>query len=167
MKNWQIPFFRIEKSAWLTVSRERGSSVTKRTLSLLTLAKSRRSVNSRAQKGRTERPSTRLRSPPNIHCLPGELNTNGWNMFCWIRFIFYLNNTKVLPITNSIGIGFYRKMFLSKKVLNSVVSVHRTDYSLKYKQVGSQQQAANNTLRGSLFWQNETHTIDTLQLAEL
>lgn len=126
----QIPFFRIEKSAWLTVSRERGSSVTKRTLSLLTLAKSRRSVNSRAQKGRTERPSTRLRSPPNIHCLPGELNTNGWNMFCWIRLIFYLNNTKVLPITSSIGIRFHRKLFLIKRVLNSIVSVHRTDISL-------------------------------------
>jgi hypothetical protein len=51
--------------------------VMKSTRSRLTLAKTMRSVKSSAQNGRTERPSTRLRSPPNIHWRPGELRTKG------------------------------------------------------------------------------------------
>ena len=61
----------------MTDSSDSGSSVTNSTRSRLTLANTIRSVKSRAQKGRTARPSTTLRSPPNIHWRPGELRTNG------------------------------------------------------------------------------------------
>lgn len=55
-----------------------GSSVTNSTLSRDALAKSSRSLKSSAQYWRTLRPSTLLRSPPKIHCLPGLLSTKGY-----------------------------------------------------------------------------------------
>lgn len=73
-----LPFLRMLKKACVTDSSDNGSSVMKRTRSRLTLANTSRSVKSSAQNGLTARPSTRLRSPPNIHWRPGELSTNGW-----------------------------------------------------------------------------------------
>ena len=81
----------MENKACVTEARDRGSSVMKITLSRLTLAKRRRSLNRRAQKGRTDLPSTLLKSPPKIHCLPGELNTKGYNRH-------YYNQTENITI---------------------------------------------------------------------
>lgn len=50
-----------------------------KTLSRDTFANSIRSLKSSVQYCCTLRPSTLPRSPPNIHCLPGLLKTNGWN----------------------------------------------------------------------------------------
>lgn len=76
--------------------RGRGSSVINNTLSLDTLANSIMSLNNNAQYVRIVLPSTLLKSPPNIHCLPGLLNTKG-----------YRNSTSVYSDRSSIYTDFH------------------------------------------------------------
>lgn len=72
------PFFLTLKHNSDTFDRGIGSSVINKTLSLDTFANKSKSLKRRVQYCRMFRPSTLLRSPPKIQCLPGLLKTNGW-----------------------------------------------------------------------------------------
>lgn len=69
------------KNTSVTFINGNGSSVINNTLSLDTLANRRISLNNNAQYGRIFLPSTRLKSPPKIHCLPGTFKTKGYKKF--------------------------------------------------------------------------------------
>jgi len=72
-----LPFFLTENCVWAIEDSGKGSSVTNKTRSLLTLVNNKMSENNSAQYDLTDRPSTRLRSPANIQWRSGVFNVKG------------------------------------------------------------------------------------------